>query len=56
MLPLLTFEFDISQGVCIGLGEVMGSAGKQQLADYMEKLIATIKRALCDEYVIFNFL
>lgn len=36
------------QGVCIGLSEVMGSAGKSQLLSFMDGLIATIRTALCD--------
>ncbi|GLJ35635.1 hypothetical protein SUGI_0716270 [Cryptomeria japonica] len=36
------------QGVCIGLSEVMGSAGRQQLMTFMGDLIPTIRTALCD--------
>lgn len=36
------------QGVCIGLSEVMGSAGKSQLLSFMDELIPTIRTALCD--------
>ncbi|MQL85382.1 hypothetical protein Taro_017909, partial [Colocasia esculenta] len=36
------------QGVCIGLSEVMGSAGKHQLLGFMDELIPTIRIALCD--------
>ncbi|KAL5990285.1 eIF-2-alpha kinase activator GCN1 [Asimina triloba] len=36
------------QGVCIGLSEVMASAGKSQLLTFMDELIPTIRRALCD--------
>ncbi|CAH9129951.1 unnamed protein product [Cuscuta epithymum] len=36
------------QGVCIGLSEVMASAGKNQLLHFMDKLIPTIRAALCD--------
>ncbi|KAH0448399.1 hypothetical protein IEQ34_022199 [Dendrobium chrysotoxum] len=36
------------QGVCIGLSEVMASAGKQQLLSFMDDLIPTIRTALCD--------
>ena len=39
-----------SQGVCIGLSEVMGSAGKHQLLSFMDELIPTIRTALCDRY------
>ncbi|XP_078182456.1 putative protein kinase regulator ILITHYIA isoform X2 [Carex rostrata] len=36
------------QGVCIGLSEVMASAGKYQLLHFMDELIPTIRTALCD--------
>ncbi|KAG0496604.1 hypothetical protein HPP92_001295 [Vanilla planifolia] len=36
------------QGVCIGLSEVMASAGKHQLLSFMDDLIPTIRTALCD--------
>jgi HEAT repeat protein len=36
------------QGVCIGLSEVMASAGKSQLLSFMDQLIPTIRTALCD--------
>uniref|UniRef100_R7WCR4 TOG domain-containing protein n=1 Tax=Aegilops tauschii TaxID=37682 RepID=R7WCR4_AEGTA len=39
------------QGVCIGLSEVMGSAGKHQLLSFMGELIPTIRTALCDSEV-----
>ncbi|KAJ1414656.1 TOG domain [Sesbania bispinosa] len=36
------------QGVCVGLSEVMASAGKSQLLTFMNELIPTIQTALCD--------
>ncbi|XP_061366387.1 protein ILITYHIA [Gastrolobium bilobum] len=36
------------QGVCVGLSEVMASAGKNQLLTFMNELIPTIRTALCD--------
>ncbi|KAI9078431.1 hypothetical protein K1719_039650 [Acacia pycnantha] len=36
------------QGVCVGLSEVMASAGKSQLLSFMDDLIPTIRTALCD--------
>ncbi|XP_056168131.1 protein ILITYHIA isoform X1 [Syzygium oleosum] len=36
------------QGVCIGLSEVMASAGRSQLLAFMDELIPTIRTALCD--------
>ncbi|EFJ34482.1 hypothetical protein SELMODRAFT_230367 [Selaginella moellendorffii] len=38
------------QGVCMGLSEVMASAGKLQLVTYMGELIPTIRTALCDRH------
>jgi len=51
-LPFILFHMQpISfQGVCIGLSEVMGSAGKHQLLSFMDELIPTIRTALCDRY------
>lgn len=42
------------QGVCIGLSEVMASAGKHQLLHFMDELIPTIRTALCDRSVSFS--
>ncbi|XP_028118932.1 protein ILITYHIA-like [Camellia sinensis] len=39
------------QRVCIGLSEVMASAGKSQLLSFMDELILTIRTALCDRFV-----
>mmetsp|Transcript_38682 Transcript_38682/g.62654 ORF Transcript_38682/g.62654 Transcript_38682/m.62654 type:complete len:1156 (-) Transcript_38682:392-3859(-) len=36
------------QGVCVGLGEVMASAGRERLTDYLDDFILTIRRAVCD--------
>lgn len=44
-------HFYLMQGVCMGLSEVMGSAGKHQLVSYMGELIPTIRKALCDRFV-----
>jgi hypothetical protein len=44
------------KGVCVGLSEVMASAGKSQLMTFMTELIPTIRPALCDRYVYFNLL
>lgn len=43
------------QGVCIGLSEVMASAGKSQLLSFMDELIPTIRTALCDRYFFYLF-
>ncbi|XP_009587833.1 protein ILITYHIA isoform X1 [Nicotiana tomentosiformis] len=39
------------QGVCIGLSEVMASAGRSQLLSFMDELIPTIRTALCDSMI-----
>ncbi|XP_073291108.1 protein ILITYHIA [Primulina huaijiensis] len=39
------------QGVCIGLSEVMASAGKSQILTFMDELIPTIRTALCDSVI-----
>ena len=44
------------QGVCIGLSEVMASAGKSQLLSYMDELIPTIRTALCDRFARYIWL
>lgn len=44
---------DEVQGVCIGLSEVMASAGKSQLLNFMDELIPTIRTALCDRSLEF---
>lgn len=38
--------------MCIGLSEVMASAGKSQLLSFMDELIPTIRTALCDRFVM----
>ena len=38
--------------MCIGLSEVMASAGKSQLLSFMDELIPTIRTALCDRFVL----
>lgn len=38
--------------MCIGLSEVMASAGKSQLISFMDELIPTIRTALCDRFVM----
>lgn len=39
--------------MCIGLNEVMASAGRSQLLSFMDQLIPTIRTALCDRFVLF---
>lgn len=40
--------------MCIGLSEVMASAGKSQLLTFMDELIPTIRTALCDRSVTIS--
>ncbi|CAL5416027.1 unnamed protein product [Camellia sinensis] len=45
---LKTLMLAEDNGVCIGLSEVMVSAGKSQLLSFMDELILAIRTALCD--------
>ncbi|CAL5421339.1 unnamed protein product [Camellia sinensis] len=45
---LKTLMLAEDKGVCIGLSEVMASAGKSQLLSFMDELIPAIRTALCD--------
>ena len=42
-------DSDTRQGVCLGLSEVMASARKHHLTNYLNILIPAVSRALCDE-------
>ncbi|CAB4435369.1 unnamed protein product [Rhizophagus irregularis] len=42
-------EADMRQGVCIGLSEVMSTAGKFQVIDYVDSIIPAVRKALVDE-------
>jgi hypothetical protein len=42
------------QGVCLSLTEVISSAGRQNLTQFLDQLIPIIRRALCDPYVVHN--
>ena len=42
-------EADMRQGVCIGLSEVMSTAGKVQVIDYVDSIIPAVRKALVDE-------
>lgn len=42
-------EADMRQGVCIGLSEVMSTAGKVQVIDYVDSIIPAVRTALVDE-------
>ncbi|CAI2178661.1 6583_t:CDS:10, partial [Funneliformis geosporum] len=42
-------ESDMRQGVCIGLSEVMSTAGKVQVIDYVDSIIPAVRKALVDE-------
>ena len=48
-------SYIVLQGVCVGLSEVMGSAGKSQLLNFMDELIPTIRTALCDRFGQFTY-
>ncbi|CAG8669579.1 15139_t:CDS:10, partial [Gigaspora margarita] len=42
-------ESDKRQGVCIGLSEIMSTAGKVQVIDYVDSIIPAVRKALVDE-------
>ncbi|KAF9968995.1 translational activator of GCN4, partial [Actinomortierella ambigua] len=42
-------ESDTRQGVCIGLSEIMATAGKTHVADYVDSIIPSVRKALLDE-------
>ncbi|KAF9918095.1 translational activator of GCN4 [Lobosporangium transversale] len=42
-------ESDTRQGVCIGLSEIMATAGKVHVQDYVDSIIPAVRKALLDE-------
>ncbi|KAI8599877.1 armadillo-type protein, partial [Dissophora ornata] len=42
-------ESDTRQGVCIGLSEIMATAGKVHVSDYVDSIIPAVRKALLDE-------
>ncbi|CAG8475625.1 4963_t:CDS:10 [Paraglomus occultum] len=54
IVPILEKGLDSSesgtrQGVCIALSEIMGTAGKLQIIDFMDSIISAVRKALVDE-------
>ncbi|KAI8012313.1 Protein ILITYHIA [Camellia lanceoleosa] len=47
-LVYFVVSLTVRQGLCIGLSEVMASAGKSQLLSFMDELIPAIRTSLCD--------
>ncbi|KRK05621.1 uncharacterized protein Dyak_GE27770, isoform A [Drosophila yakuba] len=39
---------DQRQGVCIGLSEIMGSTSKEMVLTFIDSLVPTVRKALCD--------
>lgn len=37
------------QGVCVGLSEIISSTSREQVTQYVDSLVPTVRRALCDE-------
>ena len=37
------------QGVCVGLSEIMISTSKDMVLSFVDSLVPTVRRALCDE-------
>ncbi|KAG7588786.1 HEAT type 2 [Arabidopsis suecica] len=46
-------DVDKRQDVCIGLNEVMATAGRSLLLSFMDQLIPTIRTSLCDRFDLF---
>ncbi|KAG0234297.1 armadillo-type protein [Mortierella sp. GBAus27b] len=42
-------ESDTRQGVCVGLSEIMATAGKVHVSDYVDSIIPAVRKALLDE-------
>ncbi|KAG0302645.1 translational activator of GCN4 [Dissophora globulifera] len=42
-------ESDTRQGVCVGLSEIMATAGKVHVTDYVDSIIPAVRKALLDE-------
>ncbi|KAJ3153392.1 translational activator of GCN4 [Geranomyces michiganensis] len=54
LLPILEKGLDsdrkeIRQGVCVAMSEIMASAGKTQVIEFVEESVALIRKALVDE-------
>ncbi|KAI8587499.1 armadillo-type protein [Geranomyces variabilis] len=54
LLPILEKGLDsdrkeIRQGVCVAMSEIMASAGKTQVIEFVEECVALIRKALVDE-------
>ncbi|KAI8808575.1 armadillo-type protein [Cladochytrium replicatum] len=41
-------DLDTRQGVCIGMSEIMATAGKQQITDFVTRCIPSVRSALVD--------
>ncbi|KAI8814624.1 armadillo-type protein [Cladochytrium replicatum] len=41
-------DLDTRQGVCIGMSEIMATAGKQQITDFVTRCIPSVRTALVD--------
>ena len=37
------------QGVCVGLSEIMSSTSRDMVLSFVNSLVPTVRRALCDE-------
>ena len=48
-LPLtLPLALPLTQGVCLGLSELMSAAGRETCSDFLPQLIAAVRTGLCD--------
>lgn len=41
-------ESDQRQGVCVGLSEIMSSTSREQVLAYVDSVVPTVRKALCD--------
>ncbi len=41
-------QSDQRQGVCVGLSEIMGSTSREQVIAYIDSVVPTVRKALCD--------
>ncbi len=41
-------QSDQRQGVCVGLSEIMGSTSREQVMGFVDNIVPTVRKALCD--------
>ena len=50
--PLLfrSDDSDKRQGVCVGLSEILTSTSRDMILTFVDSLVPTVQKALCDRY------